>query len=184
MEKKQEELLRKVEEVLGMELKTPSDFEQLGDQIYRKTGEQLSLSTLKRCWGYVGKGNKMRVTTLDILARYAGYQGWVAFCQADFTVNDESGYMLNRHLYLVEQPIGTHIELRWKPDRVVTMRYEGQDLLTVVESIGSKLRPGDTCHCTNIVEGFPLMLFSLVRDGKLMGNYVCGKKYGVQFSAK
>lgn len=185
MKQKQEELRKRAELVLGVEVKTPRDFELLQEHIYQKTGERLSLSTLKRFWGYVDKDNidyRVRVTTLDILAQFAGYQSWVAFCQADLAGSDESGTLVNRHLYMKEQAIGTHIVLTWKPDRVVTLRYEGEDLLTVVESIGSKLRPGDTCHCTHIVEGIPLTLFSLVREGVLMGNYICGKEHGVSFA--
>ena len=187
MEKKQEELRRLVEQALGMEVKTPSDFELLLKQIIEKTGQRLSLSTLKRFWGYVDKDNtdyRVRVTTLDILSQFAGYQSWVAFCQADLAGSDESGTSASRHIYVKELPVGKHIALTWKPDRMVTLRYEGEDLLTVVESINSKLRPGDTCHCPHIVEGMPLTLFSLVREGLLMGNYVCGKTHGVSFSMR
>ena len=187
MEKKQEELRHMVEQVLGVEVKTPRDFELLQEHIRQKTRQRLSLSTLKRFWGYVDKDNtdyRVRVTTLDILAQYAGYQSWVAFCQADLAASDESGTTTSRHLYVKELAQGSHIVLKWKPDRVVTLRYEGEDLLTVVESINSKLRPGDTCHCTNIVEGMPLTLFSLVRESALIGNYVCGKTHGVAFSIR
>lgn len=187
MEKKQEELRHLMELVLGISLKTPKDFELLQQQILLKTGQQLSLSTLKRFWGYVDKENvdyKVRVTTLDILAQFAGFQNWVSFCQTSFEEGDESGTMAYRNLYLKELPVGTHIILRWMPDRIVTMRYEGDDLLTIVESIGSKLRPGDTCHCLHIVENTPLTLFSLVRNGALIGNYICGKEHGVVFSVR
>lgn len=187
MEKKHEELRRLVEQVLGMEVKTPSDFELLQNQIGEKIGERLSLSTLKRFWGYVDKDNtdyRVRVTTLDILSQFAGYQSWVAFCQADLAASDESGTSVSRHLYVKELALGTHIVLKWNPDRVVTLRYEGEDLLTVVESINSKLRPGDTCHCSHIVEGMALTLFSLVREGTLMSNYVCGKTHGVAFAVR
>ena len=50
MEKKQEELRRLAEQVLGMRLQTPSDFELLLNQIYQKTGQRLSMSTVKRFW--------------------------------------------------------------------------------------------------------------------------------------
>lgn len=187
MENKQEELRRLTEKTLGMAVKTPSDFEQLLNQIFLKTGQRLSLSTLKRFWGYVDKDNmnyRVRVSTLDILSQFAGYQSWVTFCQADLKSSAESGTSVDRHLYLKELAVGTHIVLKWKPDRVVTMRYEGEDLLTVVESINSKLRPGDTAHCSHIVDGMSLMLISLEREGSLMGNYICGKEHGVSFAVR
>ncbi len=184
MEKKHEELRRLVEQVLGMEVKTPSDFELLQNQIGEKIGERLSLSTLKRFWGYVDKDNtdyRVRVTTLDVLSQFAGYQNWVAFCQTDLTEGDDSGFTPNRHLYVKDIPVGTLLVLTWKPARKVTLRYEGDDLFTIIESIGSKLRPGDTCHCTHIIEGLPLTLISLVRDGEVLGNYICGREHGVEF---
>ena len=187
MENKQKELRRLTEKMLGMAVKTPSDFEQLLNQIFLKTGQRLSLSTLKRFWGYVDKDNvnyRVRLSTLDILSQFVGYQNWAAFCQADMKADEESGTSVSRHLYLKELLIGTHIVLKWKPDRVVTMRYEGEDLLTVVESINSKLRPGDTGHCSHIVEGMALVLSSLVREGTLMGYYICGKEHGIKFSVR
>lgn len=184
MEDRYTELRRLTEKVMGMEMKTPKDFEQLSMQIYQRTHQLLSVSTLKRFWGYVGKerdSDKTRRTTLNILSEYVGYQDWMHFCQSDLSGDEQSGTMANRHLFPKEQALGSHIVLRWKPDRRVTIRYEGEDLFTVVESIGSKLCPGDTFHCEHIVEGMPLTLFSLIREGRAMGNYVCGTKDGVMF---
>lgn len=187
MEQKQEELRRLVEKTLGMVVKTPSDFEQLIRQIAQKTGQRLSLSTVKRFWGYVDKDNAdyhVRTSTLDILAEYAGYQNWGTFCQMDpEAADDESGNLANRHLFAKDLAVGTLVQLRWKPDRLVTVRFEGGDLFTVVESINSKLHPSDTFHCSHIVEGLPLTLFNLVREGHITGNYVCGKTHGVTFQS-
>lgn len=184
MNDKYDELRRQAERVLGMEIKTPRDYELLAEQIFLQTRQQLSLSTLKRFWGYVDKDrddDRARRSTLDILAQFVGYQGWTAFCQADTRLKDESGNMLNRHLFAKEQHIGAHIQLRWQPDRQVTVRYEGEDLFTVVESINSKLRPGDTFHCSHFVDGMPLTLMGLVRDGMPPVTYVCGRTKGVRF---
>ena len=100
MEEKQQELRRLVEQVMGMLIQTPSDFELLMSQIYQKTGQRLSMSTIKRFWGYVDKENadyRVRVTTLDILSEFCGYQNWATFCQADVGGEEESGDMGNRH---------------------------------------------------------------------------------------
>ena len=187
MEDKQAELRQMAEKVLGVEVKTPSDFEMLIGQIYQRTGELLSLSTVKRFWGYVDKDNegyRVRQSTLDILARFAGYQDWATFCRADLQGTDESGDMVQRHLFVKELAVGTHLELRWKPDRVITARYEGDDLFTIVESVHSKLHTGDTFHCSHMVEGMPLALWNLVRNGAPAGNYICGKVHGVMFAVK
>lgn len=178
------ELRQLAEKVLGIAVKTPRDFELLSEQIYQRTRQRLSVSTLKRFWGYVDKerdDDKARRSTLDILSQFVGYQEWATFCQADTRLKDESGNMFSRHLFAREQRIGAHIQLTWQPDRQVTIRYEGEDLFTVVESINSKLRPGDTFHCSHIVDGMPLTLIGLVRDGALPVNYVCGRTKGVRF---
>ena len=187
MEQKQEELRQLVEKTLGMVVKTPSDFEQLVRQIGEKTGQRLSMSTVKRFWGYVDKDNSdrhVRTSTLDILAQFAGFMNWATFCQMDpSSADDESGSLTNRHLFAKDLKVGSLVQLRWMPDRLVTVRFEGADLFTVVESINSKLRPGDTFHCSHIVEGLPLTLFNLVREGHITGNYVCGKTHGVTFQS-
>ena len=99
------------------------------------------------------------------------------------SADDESGNLANRHLFAKDLAVGTLVQLRWKPDRLVTVRFEGADLFTVVESINSKLHPSDTFHCSHIVEGLPLTLFNLVREGHITGNYVCGKTHGVTFQS-
>ena len=159
MTERYDQLRQMTEQMLGLQVKTPKDFELLSRQIYARTGKMLSMSTLKRFWGYVDKEHTerlVRLSTLDILSEYIGYQNWALFCQSDIKGSEESNTMANRHLFVKELYIGTHIELRWKPNRVVTARYEGEELFTVVESINSKLHPGDTLHCGHIVEGMPL----------------------------
>ncbi len=185
MSSKYDELRKMAERTLGMEVKTPRDFEQLSAQIFDRTREKLSVSTLKRFWGYVAKDreeDKARMSTLDILSHYVGFQNWTMFSQSDMSIIDNSGNMVNRHLFAKEQKIGAHIQLRWQPNRKVTIRYEGEDLFTVVESINSKLRPGDTFHCDHVIDGMPLVMMRLVRDGGLPTNYVCGRIRGVSFA--
>lgn len=61
------------------------NFEMLIGEIHRRTGSLLSLSTVKRFWGYVDKGRegyRARQTTLDILSQFVGFHDRAAFCQA------------------------------------------------------------------------------------------------------
>lgn len=185
MAEKCDSLRQIIERKLGFPIRTPKVFELLSRQIYQKTNKILSMSTLKRFWGYVDKERtekQVRLSTLDILSEYAGYQNWALFCQADITEGtDDSNKLVNRHLYVKELNIGVYIELRWKLNHRVLIRYEGENLFTVVESIHNMLQTGDTFHCSHIVEGMPLILFNLVRDGVIQGNFVCGKNYGIEF---
>lgn len=188
MKEKYDLLRQMAERMLGLEVRTPKDFEVLANQIFSRTGKMLSLSTLKRFWGYVERerteNRGARLSTLDILSEYVGYQNWSSFCQADLDGTSESDTMANRHLFARELKQGDFIELRWQPNRSLLIRYEGDEVFTVVESIQSKLRPGDTFHCPFIIDGMQLAIFQVVRDGMLLGSYICGKKHGVMFSRK
>lgn len=187
MADKYEELRRLTERVLGMAVRTPRDYEVLSARIFEKTRQRLSVSTLKRFWGYVDKdydGSKARLSTLDILAEYVGFQDWPSFCKTEIDAEEDSGTIVNRFLFVRDLEVGTHIQLAWVPDRQLTIRYEGEELFTVVESVRGKLRPGDTFHCSQIVEGMPLMLLKVVRDGQYVSNYICGKTQGVSFIVK
>ena len=54
-----------------------SHFERLSERIHDDTGVRLSSATLKRVWGRVRYDSSPSRTTLDTLAQFAGYAGWV-----------------------------------------------------------------------------------------------------------
>ena len=74
-------LLRRVEEKVGREMKTPKDFEFLSAQIFEQTRRTISISTLKRVWGYVDAYKSVRESTLDLLAQFVGFNNFQHFCQ-------------------------------------------------------------------------------------------------------
>lgn len=55
------------------------DFENLNQLILEKTKVSLSASTLRRLWGRVEYNHLPSSTTLDTLARFAGFENWRAF---------------------------------------------------------------------------------------------------------
>ncbi|MDB5155283.1 MAG: hypothetical protein JWR54_4034 [Mucilaginibacter sp.] len=55
------------------------DFELLNQLIFEKTKVSLSASTLRRIWGRVEYNHLPSGTTLDTLARFAGFESWRAF---------------------------------------------------------------------------------------------------------
>lgn len=73
----------------GRTLDSTSDFDLLSVAIKRKTGENLSPSTLKRIFGYVKYDTVPRTSTLSVLARYAGYSGWSDFCGKNDAVEEK-----------------------------------------------------------------------------------------------
>ncbi|MFS6555989.1 hypothetical protein VPJ68_11060, partial [Parabacteroides distasonis] len=74
-----EELKSRVEKKYGRLLSTTTDFDEFSVVLKRIQGETVSPSTLKRIWGYVNDTHKTRKFTLDILARYIGYENFDQF---------------------------------------------------------------------------------------------------------
>ena len=67
-------LLRQlVEESADHAIATSNDFIFLSGEIQGRLNENLSVSTLKRLWGYVDGYASVRPSTLDILARFTGF---------------------------------------------------------------------------------------------------------------
>lgn len=58
---------------------TNEDFDELSDRIFEKTAVRLSVSTLKRIWGKVKYEHTPTTATLNVLARYAGFENWREF---------------------------------------------------------------------------------------------------------
>ncbi len=181
-EEKQTELRKRIEAMSGIEPKTPRHFESLAALIFARTKQKLSSTTLKRLWGYIEKGSdsQIRSSTLDILAQYVGYVSWKAFCGVN--ANEEgSSFLTTKELRVCNIAVHTIIRLLWEPDRCVSIRYEGSDLFTVVESINSKLTAGDTFHCSGFVENQPLIMTELNHEGMPPCSYICGKAGGIKF---
>lgn len=181
-EEKQKELRKKIEEMLGSEQKTPKDFDFLAASIFLRTKQKLSPTTLKRFWGYIEKDSdsRIRTSTLDILSQYAGYTSWDSFCNNNNKING-SDFLAAKELHTANIVLFTVIRLLWEPDRCVTVRYEGSDLFTVIESINSKLSVGDTFHCGGFATNQPLVLMELIHQGMPPCSYICGKAGGIKF---
>ena len=70
-----------VETVAGRRMLTPKDFDYLRNCIYEKCHEMVSISTLKRLWGYNRYENTPRKSSLNPIARYVGFRDWDDFLQ-------------------------------------------------------------------------------------------------------
>ena len=69
-------LLKDVEQKVGRIMHTPKDFDYLHDSIYEQCHEMVSTSTLKRIWGYNKYEGTPRISSLDPIARFVGYNDW------------------------------------------------------------------------------------------------------------
>ena len=73
-----EDLLKVVEQKLQRKMKSRGDFDYLSKKIQETVHESLSPNTLMRLWGYREHVNT-RQSTLDILARFVGYEDYTHF---------------------------------------------------------------------------------------------------------
>ena len=97
-----EELCREVERQLRRKLKTRGDFDYLAEQIEKRTGEKLSCNTLMRLWGYRSSVTA-RQSTLDILSRFVGYEGYTHFMAANEIEEEETGSDTNEDVPAQEE---------------------------------------------------------------------------------
>ena len=173
-----------VEKAVGREMVTPRDFDYLAARLFDATRENVSAMTLKRFWGYLGKKNEHqpRLSTLNLLVQLVGYTDWMTYYKESSARGEvESDFLKNNSLATNALQIGTLVQLMWHPDREVTIRHDGYEVFTVVESMNSKLSVGDTFRCGVIVEGEPMYLAGLRHEGGEPVSYVCGREGGVKF---
>lgn len=181
-EKELKELIQRVEDTANMKATTPKEFEKLSEAIFRRTGILLSPTTLKRIWGYLDESKTARRSTIDTLCRFCGWQDYEHFVSG--AVPDlESGNVGSNVIRAGEniQP-GERIRIYWNPARMCEMKYLGNLQWIVMESEGTRLKPGDTFRCPLIISGEPLYLDNITKDGNRAGVYVCGSKSGITFT--
>ena len=177
-------LQKSVEKAVGRPMLTPCDFDYLSSCVFTTTKENISAMTLKRFWGYLGKKNERqpRLGTLNLLARMVGYTDWMTYYkESSATGKVESDFLKNKSLLTNSLAKGAIVRLMWHPDRVVTIRHEGYEVFSVLESVNSKLNAGDTFRCGLVVEGEPMYLAQLKHEGGEPVSYVCGREGGVKF---
>ena len=178
---KQEELKRDVERVVGHELRQARDFEELSECILKGTRERLSPTTLKRLWGYLKREEvQTRPHTLDVLARFVGFKSYADFCENVARQEEEqSGVKATERVTANELKRGQRLVIRWRPDRRIVVKHQGDGHFIVEMSENSKLNVGDTFTCHLMLQHEPLYLDQLVHDGMPPTAYVAGERNGV-----
>ena len=172
-------LLEAVEQRFKGPVRTTAGFERLSAAIEYELGEGLGASTLKRLWGYIPSRTTPRLTTLDILARYAGHKDFKAFCDS-LRAEDSSDFLPERTiLTTAELAEGDRVRIGWAPNRLVTLAYLGDARFEVLESINAKLQPGDRFETTCLIKGWPLFVPGILRGSSLTSPYIAGKAHGL-----
>lgn len=180
-------LRNQVEHMIGTELKMRRHFDMLAEMVFTQTRNMVSPTTLRRFWGYQEAEVSVSKHTLDVLSMFVGYRNWDDFKQhaeqyADGEEYSGSGFLQNiRRVKSESLECGQQVVITWLPNRRVVVVHEGTDVYRVISNENSKLRPGDTFHCSQLVEGQPLFCTDLLREGHAPMNYVGGKDGGIRF---
>ena len=168
-----------IEDKFGQSVCSPADFSRLSDDLHSALGESLSVSTLKRVWGYVAGYASVRASTLNTLSRYVGCRDWQEFCDT-LTKPDASSFPTGDVVAMSTLAVGDHVEVTWSPGRRIVARYMGQGRMCVTENVRSKLLVGTTFTCSGMVNGERLMLTQVELPGAIQSlAYECGKHGGI-----
>lgn len=178
-------LRNQIERTAGRKMQTPKDFDFLSQSIFERTKSLISVSTLKRFFGYLSQEGRQSRSTLDVLCQYVGYVDWDTFLQqtaGDGEAEIESNPLLCNRLYADDLRKGELVRVVWKPNRECCFKYLGDDRFIVVKSVNSKLAADATFKCHMFVEDEPLYLTELMMPNATKAlDYVCGRANGVKF---
>lgn len=172
-----------VESRLGRGLLSPKDFEHLHGVIEKDLNERVSVSTLKRLWGYSKYLSSPSVSILSTLCRFVGYRDWKDYkTRRENEGKKPSAEVLGDKITVTaDLEPGDRVRLTWEPQRVCDVVYHGDGEFEVLSSVNTGIKTGDWFCCDLIVSGEPLWLSNLRQYGKAPVAYVCGKQGGVQF---
>lgn len=173
-------LLTEVEKKYGRPLECTNDFRILAALLEYECKELVSVSTLKRLWGYVSQQTTPRESTLDVLSRFVGYKDFSTFRLAHFgRQEDSSGYIDASFISAKDVPAGGMVVLCWAPNRMLRIRKEGDGRWLIVDSYNSKLLAGDRFEAGCFFKGLPLFLPEVIRGERTLPSYIAGKKEGL-----
>ncbi|MCH5214145.1 MAG: hypothetical protein J1E97_03055 [Muribaculaceae bacterium] len=165
--------------MFGKRLAGPSNFNEFSLRLRKATGRSVSVSTLKRIWGYVDYPHEPSTEVLSILAAFAGYRDWYDFRSADAVV-DSSDFLSSDIVRASDLMPGAKVQLRWKPDRVCVAEYLGNSEFRVTEAENGKLNVGDVFSCAVMAKGEPMICQDVRRAGEVIAEgYVAGKTDGI-----
>lgn len=174
------QLRNDIEQHIGLKLQSPNDFQQLIQQIWSTQHRILSLSTVKRLWGYVESNASPRISTLNILSQFLSYTDWNAYLVAlEQRTESESALFEGEVIRSTELTEGDLVEVSWLPNRMCIFRYLGNNHFVVEEVKHAKLHVGDTFNAVAFVIGKPMYLDQLALQDDTITSYVAGKKNGI-----
>lgn len=154
-----EALVSATNKKIGYIPSTPSEFNQLSLMINQETERTLSLSSIKRIWGYVPYDGFPSVTTLNTLAFFNGYRDWNTFLISLSTEEiEDSGFMLDSIVNTESLKPGDRLLIKWGVGKSCEIECLGQMNFKVVSSHNIKLAVGDRLKLHTVCRASSLRL--------------------------
>lgn len=172
------ELKKRIESKSKVTLRTPADFTFLAGLIADETSEILSPTTLKRLWGYIEGADTTRLSTLNILSKYIGFQHWEDFLTS-LGDDSQSNFLLNGGINVKDLKPDDMVAVEWLPNRRIVVRYLSDEKFEVISAENSKVKAGDTFECGFFILHEPLYVANLVHDNNEPVAFVMGTKDGL-----
>ncbi len=167
----------------GLEFRKSKDYATLATLISESTGEQVSDNTLRRVMGVKFDGGTPRLSTLDIVARYLGYENWddLADGEVDKHPKANSGFRNEiQEIVSAELAVGRIVTLCYQPNRRLELLYEGNSIFKVIQSNSDNLHSGDRLTINSFIEQQTLFISRVERKGKNIGQYIAGEYGGLK----
>lgn len=170
--------IRLLELKCGFLVNTPVGAERLAADIESVTGERLSVNTVKRLTGVIESDVKPRVFTLDLIARYLGFDSRLSL-EIYIGYGSSSFGKTGKITDVSRLAPGKRLLLAWAPGRRVVLEHLGDTRCRVVESENSKLLAGDLLTLRQVAPGFPLLVADVERNGEDLGPYSAARETGL-----
>jgi len=169
-----------MEQSAGRTMHTPADFSFLSGVVWERLHEYISPTTLKRIWGYIDGVKQIRYSTLDIMARFSGFDSWDFYLgKLKTEIDPPSGMIDKENISSQQLSVGDRVQICWNPDRRCIFKYMGECQYQVIEAEKTHLKAGDTCTISIFVLGEPLIISNLTHMNRRGLNYLCGGRDGL-----
>ena len=177
-------LRNRVEDTVGFQMKTHNDFVMLVDIIERQLKEHMSETTLERVWGYSTRGyDTVSMRTLSVLARLVNTNDWESFCQMLRDEDQKESEIFSANSILTTNlTVGTRLRIGWQPDRLITVKYLGDNRFEAEATENSSIKPGDSFSCLIFQKNRELYMDYFAREGEVpcpSSRYVVGQQNGL-----
>ena len=172
-------IIKLMEAKCGMRLNSSSACERLALDIEISTGERLGFTTLKRLLGFTAEHATPRLSTLEILARYLGFNSYTELEDAINNIGDSDFDSHAESVHSSRLPAEAEINLSYSPNRRLKLKHVNDDEFVVMESLNGSLKSGDIVFVDSFTSGLPMIAKDVIRNGERLGRYVAGGKFGI-----